>query len=73
VVPFAPQPTPSIQPGARAQIPPPLQTIPNEPAEINACLSLQQAAAALSSDKDVKGQALTAANRKLADLDARLG
>jgi len=51
--------------GAKAQI-------PNEPAEINACVCLQQASAALGSEKDARAQALTAANRELADLDAQL-
>ena len=46
--------------------------IPNEPAEINACVCLQQTSAALSSEKDAKGQALGAINRELADLDAQL-
>jgi hypothetical protein len=51
--------------GAKAQI-------PNEPAEINACLCLEQAAAALLSEKDAKAQALSAADKQLADLDAQL-
>lgn len=46
--------------------------IPNEPAEINACLCLQQAAAALAAEKDAKSQALIAANQQRADLDAQL-
>jgi glutathione S-transferase len=46
--------------------------IPNEPAEINACLCLQQAAATLAAEKDAKGQALAATDRQLADLDAQL-
>ena len=52
---------------AEAQLP-----VPNEPAEINACLCLQQAAAALSAQKETKGQALVALDRQLADLDAQL-
>ncbi len=52
---------------AGAQVP-----IPNEPAEINACLCLQQAAAALAAEKDAKSQALAAVNRQLADLDTQL-
>jgi hypothetical protein len=51
--------------GAKAQI-------PNEPAEINACLCLQQASAALLSEKDAKAQALATVNQQLADLDAQL-
>jgi len=51
--------------GARAQF-------PNEPAEINACLCLQQEAAALLSERDATAQALAASNRQLADLDAQL-
>ena len=50
---------------ARAQI-------PNEPAEINACVCLQLASAALAAEKDAKSQALAAANQQLADLDAQL-
>jgi Skp family chaperone for outer membrane proteins len=46
--------------------------IPYEPAEINACVCLQQASGALLSEKDAKGQALGAVNRELADLDAQL-
>ena len=45
---------------------------PTEPAEINACLCLGQAAAVLLSEKDAKAQALAAVNRQLADLDAQL-
>jgi hypothetical protein len=51
--------------GAKAQI-------PNEPAEINACVCLQLASAALAADKDAKSQALAADNQQLADLDAQL-
>jgi hypothetical protein len=50
---------------ARAQL-------PNEPAEINACLCLEQASGALAAEKDAKGQALVAVDRQLADLDAQL-
>lgn len=56
-----------IDRSAEAQVP-----IPNEPAEINACLCLQQASAALAAQKDAKGQALAALDRQLADLDAQL-
>jgi hypothetical protein len=52
---------------ATAQIP-----IPNEPAEINACLCLEQASGALAAEKDAQGQALVAVDRQLADLDAQL-
>src|ERR1700751_4439788 len=51
--------------GAKAQI-------PNEPAEINACVCLQLASAALAADKDARSQALAADNQQLADLDAQL-
>jgi hypothetical protein len=51
--------------GAQAQI-------PNEPAEINACVCLQAASAALAGEKDAKAQALAAADRQLADLNAQL-
>jgi len=53
--------------GAKAQIP-----LPNEPAEINACVCLQAASAALAGEKDAKAQALAAADRQLADLNAQL-
>src|SRR6266436_7462680 len=53
--------------GAKAQIP-----IPNEPAEINACVCLQAASAALAGEKDAKAQALAAVDRQLADLNAQL-
>jgi len=53
--------------GANAQIP-----IPNEPAEINACVCLQAASAALAGEKDAKAQALAAVDRQLADLNAQL-
>jgi hypothetical protein len=52
---------------ARAQVP-----IPNEPAEINACVCLQLASAAQAADKDAKSQAWAAANQRLTDLDAQL-
>ena len=52
---------------AEAQVP-----FPNEPAEISACVCLQQASSALAARKDAKGQALAALNRQLADLDAEL-
>ena len=48
--------------GAKAQVP-----IPNEPAEINACVCLQAASAALAGEKDAKAQALTAVDKQLAD------
>jgi hypothetical protein len=51
--------------GARAQI-------PNEPAEINACVCLQVASAALAGEKDAKAQALGAVDRQLADLNAQM-
>ena len=50
---------------ARAQI-------PNEPAEINACVCLRLASGALAADKDAKSQNLTAASQQLAGLDAQL-
>jgi len=56
-----------IASGAKAQIP-----IPNEPAEINACVCLQAASAALAGEKDAKAQALTAVDKQLADLNAQL-
>jgi hypothetical protein len=52
---------------AGAQVP-----LPNMPAEMNACLCLQQAAGTLAAEKDAKAQALAAANRQLSDLDAQL-
>jgi hypothetical protein len=55
--------------GAKAQIPIP---VPNEPAEINACVCLQAASAALAGEKDAKAQALAAVDRQLADLNAQL-
>ena len=53
--------------GAKAQIP-----IPNEPAEINACVCLQAASAALAGEKDAKAQALAAVDRQLADLNSQM-
>ena len=52
---------------AKAQIP-----IPNEPAEINACVCLNAASAALAGEKDAKAQALIAVDKQLADLNAQL-
>ena len=46
--------------------------LPNLPAEMNACLCLQQATGALAAEKDAKAQELAAVNRQLADLDAQL-
>src|SRR5712671_1407450 len=57
--------------GAKAQIPIPIP-LPNEPAEINACVCLQAASAALAGEKDAKGQALNVVDRQLADLNAQL-
>jgi hypothetical protein len=51
--------------GTRAQV-------PYEPAEINACVCLELASAALAADKDAKSQTLAADNQQLADLDAQL-
>ena len=55
--------------GAKAQIPIP---VPNEPAEINACVCLQAASAALAGNKDAKAQALATVDRQLADLNAQM-
>src|ERR1700739_3723495 len=52
----------------RAQVP----VLPPEPAEIAACLSLQQSVAALSADMSAKNQALDAVKNHLADLDSQL-
>ena len=52
---------------AGAQVP-----LPNVPAEMNACLCLQQAAGTLAAEKDAKAQSLAAANRQLTDLDTQL-
>jgi hypothetical protein len=52
---------------AKAQVP-----LPNEPAEISACLCIQQASSALAAQKDAKGQALASFNQQLADLDSQL-
>ena len=58
---------------AGAQVPPaPPPPPPNLPAEMTACLCLQQATGTLAADKDAKAQALAAVNRQLADLDAQL-
>jgi len=46
--------------------------IPNEPAEINACVCMQLASGALAADKDAKSQAWAAASQQLADLNAQL-
>jgi hypothetical protein len=43
-----------------------------EATEIGACMCLQQAVAALSSEMNAKTQALDAVNRQLTDLDAQL-
>jgi len=55
--------------GAQAQIPVP---IPNEAAEINACVCMRLASGTLAADKDAKSQALSAASQQLADLNAQL-
>jgi hypothetical protein len=56
-------------PGAAiAQIPPP----PSEPAEISACLCLQQAVSALSAGMNARNQALAGVSRQLADLDGQV-
>jgi hypothetical protein len=52
----------------RAQVP----VLPPEPAEIAACLCLQQSVAALSADMSAKNQALDAVKNHLADLDSQL-
>src|SRR5262245_40371057 len=52
-------------PGAEAQV-------LNDPAEINACVCLQQASAALAAEKDAKSEALAMVDRQLADLSAQL-
>jgi hypothetical protein len=46
--------------------------IPNEAAEINACVCQQAASAALAGEKDAKAQALATVDRQLADLNAQL-
>jgi len=46
--------------------------VPNEAAEINACVCLQQDVAALSAENAAKAQALADVERQLADLDAQL-
>ena len=55
--------------GVQAQIPVP---IPNEPAEINACVCMRLASGTLAADKDAKSQGLAAASQQLADLNAQL-
>jgi hypothetical protein len=55
----------------RAQVPPP-PAPPSEPAEISACLCLQQLVATLSAEMNQKKQTLDGVNRQLADLDAQL-
>jgi hypothetical protein len=57
--------------GARAQVPPPL-VLPPEPAEISACLCLQQTVAVRSAEMNQKNQVLDAVTHQLADLDAQL-
>ena len=56
---------------ARAQVPLP-PAPPPEPAEISACLCLQQTVATLSAEMNQRTQALDAVNHQLADLDAQL-
>src|SRR5215469_13176634 len=51
----------------RAQVPP-----PSEPAEISACLCLQQLVATLSAEMNQRKQTLDGVNRQLADFDAQL-
>jgi hypothetical protein len=46
--------------------------IPNEAAEINACVCMQLASGALAADKDTKSQAWAAASQQSADLNAQL-
>jgi len=53
----------------QAQVPVP---IPNEPAEINACVCMRLASGTLAADKDAKSQALAAANQRFTDLDSQL-
>src|SRR5258705_8289462 len=55
--------------GAKAQIPIPIP-LPNEPAEINACVCLQAASAALAGDNDAKGQGPAAADRQPAHINS---
>jgi hypothetical protein len=52
----------------RAQVP----VLPPEPAEIAACLCLQQSVAALSADMSAKNQALDAVKNQLTGLDSQL-
>jgi hypothetical protein len=49
-----------------------LAQIPNEPAEINACVCLQLGSAALAAEKDAKTGAFADVDRHLADLNAQL-
>jgi hypothetical protein len=56
----------SLPGAALAQVP------PSEPAEIGACLCLQQAVSTLSAEMNARSQALDAVTRQLADLDAQL-
>lgn len=56
---------------ARAQVPYP-PALPPEPAEISACLCLQQAVATLSAEMNQRRQALDAVTHQLAELDAQL-
>jgi hypothetical protein len=49
-----------------------LAQMSSNPAEINACLCQQQGIATLSADMSAKTQALAAARRGVADLDAQL-
>jgi len=46
--------------------------VPPEISEITTCLCMSQAASALSADMNAKTQALDAANRQVADLNAQL-
>ena len=55
--------------GVQAQIPVP---IPNEAAEINACVCERLASGTLAADKDAKSGALAAANQHFTDLHAQL-
>jgi hypothetical protein len=55
----------------RAQVPPP-PAPPSEPAEISACLCLQQLVATLSAEMNQRRQALDGVNQQLSDLDAQL-
>ncbi len=46
--------------------------IPNQAAEINACVCLKLAASVLGAEKDAKTQTLVTVDRELADLNAQL-